>query len=199
MNKITNFFPKIFLNLSQFWLNFGKIDPFIYQILHLTRGHSYTKRLILLPMLAAHLCRVFCTKYPPPPPRIQVDLSRLFMLCVSFHTPYLGFKIFDNNRTRGFTLHMTGYAPACTKRVVFRHTTPSTSSAYRVYFFAANHILGVLKWVELFAVLGCKQDWKTALWNFMRNCQKNIPYMSFVFIWNSKETEVWHIISSFSV
>ena len=53
-------FPKIFLNLSQFW----KIDPFIYQILHFIKGHSYTKRLILLPMLAAHPRRVFYTEYP---------------------------------------------------------------------------------------------------------------------------------------
>ena len=61
-------FSKIFLILSQFWPNlakFWKIVPFIYQILHFIRGHSYTKRLILLPMLAAHPRRVFCTKYPP--------------------------------------------------------------------------------------------------------------------------------------
>ena len=38
----------------------------------------------------------------------------------------------------GFTLHMTGYAPACTKSVekgsCFRHTAASTSFAKRVYF-----------------------------------------------------------------
>ena len=62
----SNFWPNfeqnhpIFPNLGNFW----KIDPFIYQILHFIRGHSYTKRLILLPMLAAHPPRVFCTKYP---------------------------------------------------------------------------------------------------------------------------------------
>ena len=39
---------------------------------------------------------------------------------------------------RGFTFHMTGYAPACTKSVekgsFFRHTAASTSFAKRVYF-----------------------------------------------------------------
>ena len=44
---------KIFFNLSQFWFKFGKIDPFIYQILHFIRGHWYTRRLILLPMFPA--------------------------------------------------------------------------------------------------------------------------------------------------
>ena len=40
---------------NQIFLKFlGKIDPFIYQILHFIRGHSYTKRLISLLMLAAH-------------------------------------------------------------------------------------------------------------------------------------------------
>ena len=50
--------------MAKFW----KIDPFIYQILHFIRGHSYTKRLILLPMLAAHPCRVlnFVLSTPPP-------------------------------------------------------------------------------------------------------------------------------------
>ena len=51
LNKITQFFQ----NLSQFCLKFGEIlikyYPFIYQILHLRRGHSYMRRLILLPML----------------------------------------------------------------------------------------------------------------------------------------------------
>ena len=50
-----------FSNLGKFW----KIDPFIYQILHFIKGHPYTKRLILLHMLVAHPCRVFCTGYPP--------------------------------------------------------------------------------------------------------------------------------------
>ena len=67
-------FSKILLNLSQFWLKFGKnfkkINPFIHFCIpnfeFYNRGHSYTKRLILLPMLAAHhLCRVFWTEYPP--------------------------------------------------------------------------------------------------------------------------------------
>ena len=51
--------------MSQFWLKFGKTlksrplrihsKSMVYQILHSIRAHSYTnKRLILLPMLAAH-------------------------------------------------------------------------------------------------------------------------------------------------
>ena len=63
LNKITNFFQN-FLKFEPNLAKFRKIDPFIYQILHFIRGHSYTKRLILLPMLAAHPRRVFCTKYP---------------------------------------------------------------------------------------------------------------------------------------
>ena len=65
LSKIT----QIFLNLANFCSNLGKIgkiDPFTYQILHFIRVHSYTKRLILLPMLAAHPRRLFCTEYPPP-------------------------------------------------------------------------------------------------------------------------------------
>ena len=34
--------------------------------MHFIRGHSYTKRLILLAMLAARSRRVFCTEFPPP-------------------------------------------------------------------------------------------------------------------------------------
>ena len=41
------------------------MDPFIHQILYVISGYSYTKRLILLHMLAAHPSRVFCTEYPP--------------------------------------------------------------------------------------------------------------------------------------
>ena len=62
-------FSKFFLNLSQFWLKFGELlknQPIHIPILHFIRGHSYTKRLILLPMLATHPRRVFCIKYPPP-------------------------------------------------------------------------------------------------------------------------------------
>ena len=51
--------------LAQIGEIFEKIDPFMYQILRFLRGHSYTKTLILLPMLAAHPRRVFCTDYPP--------------------------------------------------------------------------------------------------------------------------------------
>ena len=49
--------------LVQIWETW-KIDRFIYQITHFIRGHSYIKRLTLLPMLAAHPRRFFCTKYP---------------------------------------------------------------------------------------------------------------------------------------
>ena len=62
-------FSIIFLNLSQFWLKFGKILK--NQLIHVPNfafymDHSYTKRLILLPMMAAHPYRVFCTEYPLP-------------------------------------------------------------------------------------------------------------------------------------
>ena len=51
--------------LAQIWENFEKKKhPFIYQILHFIRVHSYTKRLILLPMLVAYPHRVFCNEYP---------------------------------------------------------------------------------------------------------------------------------------
>ena len=77
LSRIARFFQN-FLKfepvLAQIWASFGsnlenfwKINPFIYQILYFIRGHSYTKRLMLLPMLAAHPRRVFCTKYPPGP------------------------------------------------------------------------------------------------------------------------------------
>ena len=65
ITKITWYF-QIFLDMSQFWLNLGnfcKVDPFMSQILHKIKGHWYTRRLILLPMFAAHPCRIFCTKY----------------------------------------------------------------------------------------------------------------------------------------
>ena len=73
--------------------NFSKINPFIYQILHFIRGHSYTKRLILLPMLAAHPCRVFCTKYPPPRNSyyqlvswdLDLILTNCMQLCLASH------------------------------------------------------------------------------------------------------------------
>ena len=70
-------FSKIFVNLSQFWLKFGKIlkiNPYIYKILHFIRGYLYTKKLILLSMLAAHPCKVFLlsnhhpSPLPSPPP-----------------------------------------------------------------------------------------------------------------------------------
>ena len=44
----------------------------------------------------------------------------------------------------GFTLHMTGYAPAYTKSLekgsFFRHTAASTSFAKRVYFWLLTAI-----------------------------------------------------------
>ena len=57
----------MFLILSQFWLKFGQIlknRPILIPDFAFYKGHSYTKRLILLPILAAHPRRVFCTKYP---------------------------------------------------------------------------------------------------------------------------------------
>ena len=53
-------FEQNHLIFPKFWLKFGKIlkiNPFTYQIMLFMRGHSYTKRLILPPMLA---------KYPFP-------------------------------------------------------------------------------------------------------------------------------------
>ena len=61
------------LPLGKFW----KIAPFIYQILHFIRGHSYIKRLILPPMLAAHPRGVFCSEYPLLPPRAILPLFKL--------------------------------------------------------------------------------------------------------------------------
>ena len=70
--NLLNFGPNFEQNHLIFpnFLKFGNILknwPFIYQILHLIWGHSYTKRLISLPMLVAHSHRVFCTEYPPSP------------------------------------------------------------------------------------------------------------------------------------
>ena len=65
----TIWFSKNTLNLSNFGSNLGtfwKINPFMYQILHLTRSHSYTRRLNLLPMLKARPCRAFRTENPLP-------------------------------------------------------------------------------------------------------------------------------------
>ena len=70
-------------NLGKFW----KINPFLYQILHFNRGHSYIKRLILLSMLAAHPHRVFRTEYPPGHSNVSVHtyVTRGFQ-----NIPYLG-------------------------------------------------------------------------------------------------------------
>ena len=61
---------KTFLNLSQFWLQFGKIlknRPIHIPNFAFHKGSFvYPKRLILLPMLVAHLRMVFCTEDPPP-------------------------------------------------------------------------------------------------------------------------------------
>ena len=68
-----------FKNLSQFLLKFWQIYPFIYQILHFIRSHSYTnptgdvhptwiaKSASWWPMLGTNPCRVFRTEYTPPP------------------------------------------------------------------------------------------------------------------------------------
>ena len=73
-------FSKILLNLSQLWLKFGQIlqnRPIHIPHFAFDKGYSCTKRLILLPMLAAHPCRVFCTKYPPG---LYMCISRLHVL-----------------------------------------------------------------------------------------------------------------------
>ena len=82
------------------------------------------------------------------------------------------------------------------KGYFFRHTEASTSFAKRGYFLLLYRNLGVLKWVELFRAengIG-KQHFE----NLCKIVKKHD--MRFVFIWNIKENEVWHIrISSFSV
>ena len=49
--------------LAQIW-NILKKSTHIYKILHYIKGHSDTKKLILLPKFAAHPRKVFCTEYP---------------------------------------------------------------------------------------------------------------------------------------
>ena len=94
---------------------------------------------------------------------------------------------------------MTGYAPACTKSVEkgsFLDIRRRRRLLQKGIFFAANRNLGVLKWVELFRAengIG-KQHFE----NLCKTVKKHD--MRFVFIWNIKENEMWHIrISSFSV
>ena len=50
----------------------------------------------------------------------------------------------------GFTLHMTGYAPACTKSVEKGSFLDIRRRRRLLQKVAANRNLGVLKWVELF-------------------------------------------------
>ena len=66
------FWPKLLFFFSNFLrvkpilaqIKKKKIDPFIYHILH--KGHWYTRRLILLPMLAARSLGSFVLSTPPP-------------------------------------------------------------------------------------------------------------------------------------
>ena len=99
----------------------------------------------------------------------------------------------------GFTLHMTGYAPACTKSVEkgsFLDIRRRRRLLQKGYIFAAYRNLGVLKWVELLRAEN--GIWKQHFENLCKIVKKHD--MRFVFIWNIKENEVWHIcISSFSV
>ena len=99
----------------------------------------------------------------------------------------------------GFTLHMTGYAPACTKSIEkgrFLDIRRRRRLFQKGIIFAANHNLGVLKWVELFRAENRIQ--KQHFENLCKIVKKHD--MRFVFIWNIKENEVWYIrISSFSV
>ena len=50
-------------NLRKFW----RYDSCLNQFLHWIRGHRYTRRLILRPILAARPRIDLCTKNPPPP------------------------------------------------------------------------------------------------------------------------------------
>ena len=56
--------------------------------------------------------------------------------------------------TRGITLHMTGYAPAYTRSLVFLTYNVADVLCKKGIFFATNRILGVPKWVKLFCCLG---------------------------------------------
>ena len=47
LSQIRSFY-QYFLKFEPIFGKFWKMDPFVYQILHFIRGHSYTKRLILL-------------------------------------------------------------------------------------------------------------------------------------------------------
>ena len=76
------FFGQVLSKITWFFQNFLKFEPILAQIwgtfeksthsytkFCILLGVTHTKRLILLPMLAAHPRRVFCTKYPPGPER----------------------------------------------------------------------------------------------------------------------------------
>ena len=99
----------------------------------------------------------------------------------------------------GFTLHMTGYAPACTKSVEkgsFLDIRRRRRLLQKGYIFCCLSQFRGIKWVELFRA----ENWigKQHFENLCKIVKKHD--MRFVFIWNIKENEVWHIrISSFSV
>ena len=84
-------FSNIFLNLSQFWLKFGELlknRPILIPNFAFYKEYSYTKRLILLPMLVAHPHRVFGTEYPPINQPCMVDRGGFRGGCPR-HTPPL--------------------------------------------------------------------------------------------------------------
>ena len=93
LRQILSKIIRCFLNLSQF--KFGKILKkwpihVAYQSLHFIRGHSYTKRLILLCMLAAHPGRVFCTEYP------ALGMQRRWKLILYLTTKHRPIMVFMN-------------------------------------------------------------------------------------------------------
>ena len=72
------------------------MGPFMYQILHSIRGHSYIKRLILLPITS---CKVFYTESSPPPGFSSSSLiNNSLLLVVLPFSCKLKLKLEKNNK-----------------------------------------------------------------------------------------------------
>ena len=113
--------------LAQIWDNSEKVNPFMYQIWHLRRGHWCSKRLILLPIFAARPCRVFCTEYPWT--YLHTDTSRFLCSCSRKNSKSWigwtlktggsalhGFHIFKVHlKCTGLSLNLRCFPPACVK------------------------------------------------------------------------------------
>ena len=137
LNKITN----LFQHFLKFWLRFGQIvknRPFIYQILHFIRGHSYAKRLILLPMLAAHPHRVFCTKYHLG--------KKLYTFCYTSACFYTPVSVTASVQTFHFLSHcqLTDFACRACNKVIFK-SCKETLCNRRMHFQQCNCVSYLLK------------------------------------------------------